>query len=93
MLENKYIAVPKPKNNYFGIKDGFYKSWNFPNLVGAIDGKHILIKTPPRLGSVYLSYKKTFRIVFMAIFDLKDRFALVDIGDSGKQSSEFSYDQ
>ena len=93
MLENKYIAVPKPKNNDFRIKDGFYKSWNFPNLVGAIDGKHILIKIPPRLGSVYFSYKKTFRIVFMAIFDLKDRFTLVDIGDSGKQSSEFSYDQ
>ena len=86
LLDNNYIVVPKTEKRWREIADGFYKSWNFPNLVGAIDGKHVLIQAPPRSGSVYFNYKKTFSIVLMAVCDSKYRFTLVDIGDSGSQS-------
>ena len=43
LLENKYIDVPKTEKQWREIADGFCRSWNFPNLVGAIDGKHVLI--------------------------------------------------
>ena len=86
LLENKYIDVPKTEKQWREIADGFYRSWNFPNLVGAIDGKHVPIQAPPRSGSAYFNYKKTFSIVFMALCDPKYRFTLVGIGDSGNQS-------
>ena len=52
----------------------------------AINGKHVLIQAPPRLGSLHFSYKETFSIVLMAVCDSKYRFTLVDIGDLGNQS-------
>ena len=86
LLENKYTDVPKTEKQWREIADGFYKSWNFPNLIGAIGRKHVLIQARPRSGSVYFNYKKTFSIVLMAVCDSKYRFTLVGIGDSGSQS-------
>ena len=47
VLENKYVDVPKTEKQWREIKDGFYRIWNFPNLVGSIDGKQVLIQAPP----------------------------------------------
>ena len=73
LLENKYIDVPKTEKQWREIADAFYRSWNFPNPVGAIDEKHLLIQAPPRSGSVYFNCKKTFSIVLMAVCDSKYR--------------------
>ena len=86
LLESKYIDVPKTEKKWREIADAFCRSWNFPNLVGAINGKYVFIQAPPRPGSVYFNYKKIFSIALMAVCDSKYRFTLVDIGDSGSQS-------
>lgn len=63
--------------------EGFFKKWQFPNCIGALDGKHIRIEAPPMSGSKYFCYKKFFSIILMAICDYKYRFLWVNIGQFG----------
>ncbi|XP_026824196.1 uncharacterized protein LOC113561658 [Ooceraea biroi] len=34
------------RENWRNVADGFYKQWDFPNCIGAFDGKHIRIQAP-----------------------------------------------
>lgn len=63
----------------------FEKMWNFPNVVGAIDGKHVRIKCPPNSTSVFFNYKDFFSVVLLAIVGASYRFIGVDIGSFGRE--------
>ncbi|XP_045453696.1 protein ALP1-like [Melitaea cinxia] len=67
------------------IARGFDVKANFPQCVGAIDGKHIRVCNPANSGSLFFNYKAFFSIVLLAIVDSNYKFVFVDIGAYGKE--------
>ena len=64
--------MPEPSEaDWKEIAERFYACWNFPNCIGALYGKHIIIQSPSRSGSLLYNYKGTFCIVLMALTDCR----------------------
>lgn len=79
--------MPNPDDNIWKQSElGYRETWNFPNCVGSIDGKHVKIKCPPSSGSNYYCYKNHFSIVLLAIADPFYKFTMIDVGSYGRHS-------
>ncbi|XP_060872557.1 uncharacterized protein LOC132946531 [Metopolophium dirhodum] len=86
--------MPKPTSEqWLGIADRFYQSTNFPNCLGAIDGKHLRCRNPINSGSYYFNYKKFFSIILMAVVDANLRFICIDVGAYGRESDSTVFRQ
>ena len=55
----KYVAVPTENEAWYNISEKFNMRWNMPNILGAVDGKRILLQQPVNSGSHYHDYKGT----------------------------------
>ncbi|XP_036329494.1 uncharacterized protein LOC118741612 [Rhagoletis pomonella] len=69
----------------------FMALWNFPNCVGAIDGKHIRKKSPNNSGSLFFNYKEYYSMVLLAIVDADCKFLAVDVGSHGREGDAGIY--
>ena len=86
LIREGCLKAPSTPEEWDNIAYIFENEWNFPNCLGAIDGKHVVMQAPARSGSSFFNYKKTHSIVLMAVCDAFYKFILLDIGDSGRQS-------
>lgn len=84
-LLSLYMQKPN-KENWQEIRNDFHSKWNFPNCVGAVDGKHVHLFAPNNSGSNYFNYKGGFSIVLMAVVDANYKYVMIDVGSYGKNS-------
>ena len=85
-LKEPYLKCPKSPEDWKTIARKFEESWNFPHVVGAIDGKHIRIQCPQLSGTLYHNYEGFFSIVLLAVCDADYCFTLFDLGSYGSNN-------
>lgn len=86
VLKDDYLKVPSTQMDWKQIAKKFEELWHFPHCLGAVDGKHVVMKAPPDSGSIYYNYKGTHSIVFMGIADAEYKLSYIDIGINGRIS-------
>jgi len=85
-LSQDYLIAPQSEQNWKWTSAKFYEEWDFPNCLGALDGKHVAIECTGFSGSEYYNHKGFFSIVLMAICDVQYCFTIVDIGNFGRDN-------
>ena len=59
VLQPIYMSPPS-EEDWKQIEHRFNTKWNFPNCIGSLDGKHIMMRCPPNSHSLYYNYKGFF---------------------------------
>lgn len=87
-------SFPEPtEEGWKNIAEGFQNYSQFPNCLGAIDGKHVRIRKPKMSGSLFYNYKNYFSIVLLAIVDVNYKFIYIDVGAFGKESDSTIFEK
>lgn len=79
-LKDTEMPVPT-EETWLKIADEFYEKTNFPNCVGAVDGKHIRCTSPKKSRSKRFK----FSVVLMAVVDANLNFVVIDVGAYGQE--------
>ncbi|XP_068082633.1 uncharacterized protein [Anabrus simplex] len=85
-LKDEYLKMPSTENEWLEISKQYEEIWNFPNCLGALDGKHVEFRPPRCIGSYYFNYKGGNSIVLLALVDAGYKFLYVDVGCNGRIS-------
>jgi len=80
------LQFPTNERDWERIAKGFEVKCNFPNCLGAVDGKHVAIVPPPGAGSYFFSYKGYNSQVFIGTADSNYEFIYFNFGTNGHVS-------
>jgi len=84
-LLSKHLSVPD-HDRFLYTAVSCHERWNFPNVSGCIDGKHVRLKCRTNAGSLFYNWKHFFSVVLRGVADSESGFIFINIGAFGKQS-------
>ena len=87
---NDFVVFPKNELDLSKIKQEFFKIAEMPNVIGAIDGTHIEIKTPNKdIESDFVNRKNRHSINVQAVCDAKLVFTNIVVKYPGRVHDSF----
>lgn len=86
MFFSLFFQFPSNEGEWKQIAQDFDTMWEFPNCLGAVDGKHVCIVPPANSGSYFYNYKGFHSLVLMAVVNARYEFIMCDIGVNGRIS-------
>ncbi|XP_031335129.1 uncharacterized protein LOC116165000 [Photinus pyralis] len=86
VLKDEFLMTPSTPESWQSIADQFMELWQFPQCVGALDGRHITFRSPKSAGSFYHNYKGDHSLVLLAMADACCKFTYINIGVNGRIS-------
>lgn len=89
-LQQQHLSFPTD-TEWNQIAREFNHLWNFPNCVGALEGKHVTIQAPANSGSTNLNCRGYHSKVLMAMSDARYRFTMIDVGTPGRQNDSVAF--
>ncbi|XP_064482355.1 uncharacterized protein LOC135395078 [Ornithodoros turicata] len=87
----RYMRLPATSVQWEEVADKFFARWHFPHCLGALDGKHVRIRCPPKAGSSFFNYKGHHSIVLMALVDADKKAIFVDAGVNGRCNESITF--
>lgn len=78
--------MPKSPEAWQAVASQYNELWQFPNCIGAVDGKHVVMVAPPHAGSIFYNYKSTHSIILMGVADAEYKLLYIDVGRNGRFS-------
>jgi len=85
-LASRYLKFLSTLEEWANVASQFEQRWNFPNCIGAIAGKHVVIQPPANAGSYYYNYKHTNSIILIAAAGPDYEYIYADVGTNGRIS-------
>ncbi|GFG34615.1 hypothetical protein Cfor_01943 [Coptotermes formosanus] len=76
----------KNEEDWLSIADEFNHRTNFPNCIGAVDGKYICMCKPDGSGSEFFNYKSYFSTVLVALVHADYKSIAIEVGAYGSSS-------
>ncbi|KAG0725967.1 hypothetical protein GWK47_037553 [Chionoecetes opilio] len=80
VLRGTYLKLPTTSAEWQEVASGFSNVWQFPNCIGALDGKHFLVIKPDNTGAEYFDYKSHHSVIMLALVDASYKFLYIDLG-------------
>ena len=76
-----FVKTPSSEQEWLEISKKFEIRWNYPQALGAIDGKHVMIRKPSNASSYYYNYENTHSIILLAVAGLEYEYlyAVLDL--------------
>ena len=90
---DEMLTPPNTAAEWRQVTDQWMQRWNFPNVVGAIDGKHVACRAPRNSGSDFYNYKGFFSIILLAVVTSDYKFMWIDVSGKGSYSDAQIYNR